>query len=146
MAKSKRKNKARVRNLIILFLIVGILGGMYYYLEIYMQEPGNSGSSAEQAEYILLENNDSTKYEAIVMYNYNVNINHVAKTFYKSNIFWPYIFIENQGEEAIKRNPLDIPKGIILKIPRLTQNEIDLIDSTSVNKAKQLADSILNAY
>ncbi|MDU1904725.1 MAG: hypothetical protein E6772_08075 [Dysgonomonas sp.] len=144
MAKSKRKSKARSRNFIILILIVGILGGMYYYLEIYMQEPGNMGSSEKQSEYILLENKDSTNYEAIVMYNYNVNINYVAKKFYKSNIFWPYIFIENQDEEAVKRNPLDIPKGVILKIPRLADNDINLIDSASVNKAKQLADSILN--
>lgn len=128
----------------ILLLIVGILGGMYYYMEVYLAEPKGSRSPEAQTEYILLENTDSTKYVAVVMYNYNININSVAKTFYSSNVFWPYIFIENRNEESVRRNPLDIPKGVILRIPRLADGEENHIDSASVSRAKQLADSILN--
>lgn len=133
-----------VRNIFILLLIGGILGGIYYYSEIYQNEPGSVNNPESLPEYILLENTDTVKYQAIVMYNYNVNINSVAKTFYNSNIFWPYIFIENKAEESVRRNPLDIPKGIVLRIPKLAENEANLIDTVSVRKARELADSILN--
>lgn len=144
---SKKRNSKRVyKNFTILALFFVIFGGMYYYLNVYMEDSDFNADGANQhiPEYIVLENTDSVKYAAIVMYSNNVNINNIASTFYKSNIFWPYIFIENQHIEEVKANPLDIPKGIVLKIPRMPQSMIDLGNQQTLDKVKMLTDSILS--
>ncbi|MDL2215133.1 hypothetical protein LJC00_02990 [Dysgonomonas sp. OttesenSCG-928-M03] len=141
---SKRKKRSGLKNLMVIALVFIILGGIYYYVNIYMSDPHTVVSSEHQPEYTLLENKDSTKYEAIVMYTNNVNINTLANTFYKNNIFWPYIFIENKDVEGVKRNPLDIPKGVVLRIPKISDNMLDPANPRAVKVAKQLADSILN--
>lgn len=146
MSKSSKRSRKRVyRNFIILGLVFIILGGIYYYVNVYMHDPHSpAGTSEPLPEYTLLENTDSVKYAAIVMYTNNVNINNISNTFYKSNVFWPYIFIENQAAEGVKNNPLDIPKGVVLKILRLPSTTIDPENYEAVEKAKHLADSILN--
>lgn len=143
MGKSKKKS-AIPKNLIIILLLAIIIGGGYYYLDFYMKDPAQTTTSTNQSEYIELENNNPDKYIAIVSYNNNVNINSISTTFYKSNIFWPHIFIANKDIEGVKSNPLNIPKGVILKIPRLWNNDSDATDTAVINKAKHLADSILN--
>ncbi len=128
----------------VIALVFLILGGIYYYVNIYMRDPHTAVVTEHQPEYTLLENKDSVKYAAIVMYTNNVNINTLANTFYKNNIFWPYIFIENQDVEGVKSNPLDIPKGVVLRIPRISDNMLDPANPAAVDKAKHLADSILS--
>jgi len=144
-SRSKKRRKNTIKNLLILALVFIILGGIYYYVNIYMHETPPPPAPERQADYIVLENSDSARYKEIVLYNTNVNINTVSKTFYNSNIFWPYIFIANQDVEGVKNNPLDIPKGSRLKIPRLTENMIDPANEKAIERVKHLADSILNA-
>jgi len=144
MSKSRKSKNGR-KNLIILILVLAILAGIYYYLNIHMREPAPAPPpSLTQEGYILLENLDSINYIAVVTYANNVNINTIANTFYKSNIYWPYIFIENRDVEGVLSNPLDIPKGAVLKIPRLSKRQIDQTDTAMVSKVKHLADSILS--
>lgn len=100
--------------------------------------------SVNQEGYTLLENQDSLRYIAVVTYANNVNINTISNTFYKNSIYWPYIFIENKNVEGVQNNPLDIPKGAVLKIPRLSNRQLDPSDITMVSKVKNLADSILS--
>lgn len=140
----KRKRTSELKTLIKIAAILVVFGGLYYYLKIHKRASDTPSGSSDEKEYVILENTDSIKYNEIVMYNYNVNINNVAKKFYNSELFWPYIFIENKNEEAVRKNPLDIDKGTILKLPNLSSKQLDLSDSISVSKVKALADSILN--
>lgn len=144
MSKSRKRKNGR-KNLIILVLVLAILAGLYYYINVYMKDPAPLiPPSVNQEGYTLLENQDSLRYIAVVTYANNVNINTISNTFYKNSIYWPYIFIENKNVEGVQNNPLDIPKGAVLKIPRLSNRQLDPSDITMVSKVKNLADSILS--
>lgn len=139
------KKKSNLKHLYILVFVVAALAGGYYYIEklekespqTYITAPltGEEGSP----QYSILENTDSVRYQTIVIYNKDVSINDVAETFYDNEVLWPYIYLENKGDIS---NPLDIKKDVVLRIPRLSSVHID--DAKSLNRAKQLADSILS--
>lgn len=143
--RKKHKKKRSYKNIIILIIVALILGGVYYYTNIYMHDPEAVVSQQPSLpKYTLLENKDSTCIAAVI-YNTNMNINDISKTFYKSHVFWPYIFIANQKEPAIIRNPLDIPKGVIIKIPKISDELLNLNNAKSLQRVQSIADSILEA-
>lgn len=140
-SKSRKKKGVGKRQFFILLSVLCILGGGYYLLKKYTKDADLQKSRSDKtSQYILLENNDSIKYLAVVIYRGNVSINNVATTFYKNEIFWPYIYIENKGMIV---NPLNISKEVVLKIPRLSPNILDVNDAASIKIIKNLADSIL---
>lgn len=141
--KSRKKKNSSTKQLFILFLVLCILSGGYYYLKIYSQEEIAPSSTLDNAaQYNLLENNDSINYIAVIIYKNNVSINNIADTFYKNEMFWPYIYIENK---EVIINPLNISKDVVLKIPRLSDKILNIDDTASVRITKNLADSILNS-
>lgn len=142
---SKRRRKRFYKNIITLAVVLAILGGIYFYVEIYMRDPQvATNPGIPQPEYTVLENTDSLNSAEMVIYANNVNINSVAYTFYKSNIFWPYIFLANIDQPSVKDNPLDISAGTILKIPRLSAGMIDLNNPKAIKTVEALADSIFD--
>lgn len=148
MSKSRSsKKKSKLKHVFLLVFVLAFLAGGYYYIEKLERESPQgyvaSPLSGEEgkSQYIILENTDSIKYQAIVIYNKDVSINDVAATFYNSNIFWPYIYIENK---SVITNPLDIKKDVILRIPRLSSKSLSIDDTKSIELAKQLSDSILS--
>ena len=139
--KSRRRKNSKLKQLVILFILALILGGGYYYIkqnENNHYKPSLYNDSDE--EYIEVDIQDSVKYQAVVIYKNNIDINEIAKTFYKSSIFWPYIFIENKD---VIINPLNIESDLLIKIPRLSDSLIDLSNTASIERAKFLSDSIL---
>lgn len=125
-----------------MFLVLFILAGGYYYLKIYSHEEVAVNPSLDKtAQYSILENTDSTKYIAIIIYKDNVSINTISTTFYKNEMYWPYIYLENK---AAISNPLDMGKDVVLKIPRLSDKFLDVNDTVNVRITKNLADSILS--
>ncbi|SHF17767.1 LysM peptidoglycan-binding domain-containing protein [Dysgonomonas macrotermitis] len=147
MSRRSSKKKANLKHIYILLFVVGVLGAGYYYIEKTEKEtpqnyiPAPLTGEVGSPQYTLVENSDSANYEASVIYNENIGINDVAETFYQNSAFWPYIYLENKDQIT---NPLNIPKGIVLKIPRLSAKSINIKDDKSINRAKQLADSILS--
>lgn len=140
---SKKKGSRALRQLILLFFLLIFLGGGYYYLKIYSEDHSAPvDSTLNKAQYVTLENNDSIKNLTVIMYNNNVSINTISETFYKSDIFWPYIYLENK---AVIHNPLNIDADIVLRIPNVSKKLLDLQDTASVNRVKMIADSILNS-
>ena len=148
MSKSKKKSsRATRKNMLILVLVFIILGAGYTYIKYYEKDPSAPVVYTDAGpEYIILENTDSVKYVDIVMYNNNVNINTVAHTFYGNNIFWSYIFVANEKEPGVVSNPLDIPKGTVIRLPRISglKNRDGQLAPEAVEKAKALSDTILN--
>lgn len=138
----KKKKNSSTKQLFILLLVLCILGGGYYYLKIYSHEEVVQNPTLDRtAQYSILENNDSAQYLAVVIYKSDVSINSISATFYKDEMFWPYIYIENRN---VIVNPLNISKDIVLKIPRLSDKLLNTKDTVSVRVTKNLADSILN--
>ena len=141
--KSSRKSNRKLRQLIILAILILIIGGGYYYLRVYTYEPPVTVNNlSDSPQYTLLENKDTLKNKAIVLYHSNVSINTIAETFYKSHIFWPYIYIENK---QVIHNPLNIDAEIVLRIPNIPSRLLDTQDTASMNRVKHMADSILNS-
>lgn len=143
-SKSKSKKKKRtirlIKQLLILFVLFVFLGSGYYYITYHEQRGNQMMQNNQTGEYTEVIVDDSTRYETVVIYKNDVNINTIATTFYKSNIFWPYIYIENKD---VIQNPLNIEKDVLIKIPKLPNSLIDLNNTASIEKAKHLADSIL---
>lgn len=139
---SKKKSSRLLRQLILLLFLIVFLGGGYYYLKIYIENTPPADSTLNKAQYVTLENNDSIKNLAVIMYNNNVSINTISETFYKSDIFWPYIYLENK---QVIYNPLNIDAEIVLRIPNIPKKLLDLQDTASINRVKMIADSILNS-
>lgn len=148
MSKSKKKSNRNLRkNLLILVLVFIILGAGYIYVKHYEEDPSTVTITDENLpDYVILENKDSLKYMTVVMYNHNININAVANTFYGNDAFWPYIFVANEDNPAVKANPLEIPKNTILKLPHLQRwKSMDgNIDPEAIERAKEMGDSLLN--
>lgn len=150
MSKSKsgkRRKSVTKKNLFIVFLVFVILAAGYVYIKkLENEEKKFTPVNTVQTDYEILENNDSINYIAVVIYNQNININTVANDFYGDNNFWPYIFQANEQNSAVKRNPLDIPKGTILKLPRIQgiKDSDGNLRPEAIEKAKQLADTILS--
>lgn len=148
MSRSKSsKKKSNLKHVYILILVLALLAGGYYYIEKLEREipqgytPVPVTNENSNDKYTFLENTDSIKYQAIVIYKQDVSINDIAKTFYNNDLFWPYIYIENK---ELILNPLNIKKDIVLKIPRLSSILSDPDDSINIKRAKFLADSILS--
>ena len=140
---SKRRRFRMLRQLVLLIVLMLFLGGGYYYLKVYSQgSPVVMDSSVNRIQYTTLENPDSTKILAVILYNQNININTISETFYKSDIYWPFIYLENK---SVMENPLNIEADIVLRIPRISDELLNLQDTASVNKVKAMADSILNS-
>lgn len=148
MGRSKSsKKKSNLKHIYILILVLALLAGGYYYIEKLEREipqsytPTPLTDENSNVQYTFLENTDSIKYQAIVIYKQDISINDIAKTFYSNDLFWPYIYMENK--EFIS-NPLNIKKDIVLRIPRLSSILSDPDDSINIKRAKFLADSILS--
>lgn len=145
---SKSKKKSNLKHLYILLFIIIVLGVSYYYIEKMEKNtpqnyvPAPLKGEEGKPQYTFVENTDSIKYEAIVIYDENVGINDVAKTFYNDEKFWPYIYLENKSEII---NPLNIEKDTVLRIPRLSYISMSIDDPNSIAKTKMIADSILSS-
>lgn len=140
-SRKKRKSRRLRRQLFILLFVAFILTGGYFYINYYPKDKAyNITNDEANTEYTLVENHDSLNYKAIVIYHKNIDINTISNTFYKSDLFWPYIFIENKN---VINNPLNIEKDVALKIPRLSDSILNLKNPSSIEHVKLLADSIL---
>lgn len=142
------KKKSNLKHIYILIFVLAVLAGGYYYIEKLENEtPQNyvpaplTKEEGSTLRYAVLENTDSTRYEAIIIYSQDVSISDVSRTFYNNDKFWPYIYLENK---ALISNPLDIKKDVILKIPRLSSVFRNSDESKTLERAKFLADSILS--
>lgn len=140
-AKRKRKNKRIIRQVLILLFLAIFLTLGYKYIN-YQERHLNKEIYTVEGDYVDLEVPDTANYLAVIAYKTDININTISNTFYKSNIFWPYIFIANKD---IIDNPLNIPANAILKIPRLSDTILDLKNTASVKKVHFLGDSILES-
>lgn len=138
--KSRRRKKLIIKQLIVLLILALILGGTYYYIKKNEKHYNPSLYSDSDEEYLEVDIQDSLKYKVVVIYKKNIDINEIAKTFYNSSIFWPYIFIENKD---VITNPLNIEKDMLIKIPRLADSLTDLSNTASIERVKFLSDSIL---
>lgn len=140
MSKRKKKNIIK-RNLPILIIIALIAGGGGYYISHIEQKEIEENQIYQTNEaYHSLENQDSTKYVARILINNEVSILTISEKFYKSKIFWPYIFQENE----IDGNILNISTGTILNIPIIASELLDTTKSEIVAKLKVVGDSLLS--
>lgn len=141
-SKKNRRSSGGRKHLIILFFVLLLLAAGYYYLRIYSHEaPPQANIHTMDVDYTELENNSPDQYISIVVYNTETDLLYISKSFYKSDLFWPYIFLANKPNI---NNPLFIPRDVIIKIPKLTASELNIEDPANVKRVSVMADSILN--
>ena len=140
--RSSRNKKEIKRNYIALIVIIAILvSGIYYIKEIEKNEAYESAKNAPSNElYHVLENNDTINNIKRIELGKNMNILDISQIFYQDKIFWPYIIKLNQHIT----NPLDIPKGTIITVPKVDAEFLDLNATENVARVKTIGDSILN--
>jgi hypothetical protein len=72
-----------------------------------------------------------------------VNLVDLAKENYGNAAFWVYIYEKNQDKLT---SPINIPKGIKLTIPDLSEYNIDIKDSMEIIRANIRSEDILRKY
>lgn len=75
--------------------------------------------------------------------NAGVNLVDLAKENYGNAAFWVYIYDKNQDKLT---SPINIPKGIKLTIPDLSEYNIDIRDSMEIIRANIRSENILQKY
>jgi nucleoid DNA-binding protein len=73
----------------------------------------------------------------------SINLVDLAKENYGNAAFWVYIYDKNQDKLT---SPINIPKGIKLTIPDLSEYNIDIRDSMEIIRANIRSESILQKY
>ncbi|GAB6011883.1 hypothetical protein [Viscerimonas tarda] len=144
MSKKSRKRKSSNKNFIALLVIIVVLvGGIYYIRDLEKKEAYEISLNPQNDEvYHVLENRDTVRYiESIELGQNRINILDLSQDFYGNKVFWPYIFQVNQHIE----NPLDMPKGTVLLIPRVDSLHLDLTATGNVERVRFIGDSILTA-
>jgi len=141
MSKRKKKRNILKKNLPTLIIILLLAGAGYFYIDHIEQKEIKENEIYQSKEaYHLLENKDSVKYLANILIETESSILDLSDKFYKSKMFWPYIFEENE----IKDNILNIQTGAILRIPRIPAELLDTTNAQIVNDIRILGDSLLN--
>lgn len=137
----KKKGIFRKNYIATIVIILLLAGGIYYIKEIEDKERYEISLNGGNNEYYkVLENQDTTRYIVnIELSQHNTNILDLSEIFYSNKIFWPYIFQANKKIE----NPLDMPKGTVLLIPKVDSVLLDINSPETVSRVKSLGNSIL---
>lgn len=140
MSKRKKKKNILRRNLPSIILIAIVAGGLYYYINHLEKQEITENQSYETAEpYHILENKDTALYIESILLNKDASILKISETFYKNDMFWPYIFQANK----IEGNILNLESGTILHIQKVDSEMLDTSNETNVTEIKHLSDSLL---
>lgn len=110
--------------LIAIILVLCIIGTIFY------ENKGNKGN----------EENEEKTVSIITNKNESINLLTLAEKHYGNQVFWVYIYDANQ--EKIK-SPINVPQGIDLIVPDLTEYNINTQDSIEIYLAKIKGDLIL---
>jgi hypothetical protein len=125
-----------------LAIVIALLAGFYYYKKHVIDPEDQSvhNSTASNEPFHILENSDTLRYLESIELGKPMSIMDVSLTFYKNKIFWPYIYRENKNID----NPLNMPKGTILNIPKVKESLLEFTEA-NVEHVGFIGDSILNA-
>ncbi len=137
---SRKKNRISHIKLGIIsaILLVGVLGFIYFN---YTPKQNDIPRHNYFAEYSEIENTDTSRFLRIIEAESNIDFLILAKKYYTSEIFWPYIYQANQ--ESVPDSFI-IKTGTVIKIPKIDKNLIDLSNEQSIDIAKRLAYEIIN--
>lgn len=130
----KAKPKKIKLLLFLLFIIAAFAAGYVYTLEDSKETPPKV---VRDAEFMTVENPDSTKYKTVVSPLNHVEILTVSRIFYGDEAYWSYILQANPEID----NLLNIPTGAVIKIPKIDS----LGTENSLAKAKLLGDKLLSS-
>jgi hypothetical protein len=84
---------------------------------------------------------DKGKEPLSVYQSESVNLPDLAEKYYGNSVFWVYIYDANK--EKLK-SPINVPRGIELEIPDLSEYDVDVNDSLEIRRAILRAELILN--
>lgn len=141
-SRSGRKRKKNIifnkKNFIAILFIAAVAGGGYYYIQDKERKDiGNQHVLAPSVLFHKLENKDTTNFAANIVIEQNINILELSKIFYDKEELWPYILEKNPNIS----NPLDITKGTIIKVPKVSHLATD---EAALTRAKVLGDSLMD--
>jgi hypothetical protein len=122
--------------------IVVVVGIMY---NLYRSNENNKEQVFSPFSLIFteLDNSDTTHFtHTIRIDGADADFYSLSKIYYFHEQFWPYIYNAN---EAVVSDPFEIPEGTIIRIPKLDAELIDYKNPSSINKAKNLVNEIMNS-
>ncbi len=142
----RKKKKVFTKNVVATLIIIVLLTGGYLYIreaEIndFKRPPVINNDHEHRELYYILENRDTANFLEYIILEKNTNILELSKIFYGNEVYWSYIYLKNNKNIS---NPLDIPKGTALNIPRVDSELIDQTNPATLERATVVGDSILN--
>ncbi|MFV0467324.1 MAG: HU family DNA-binding protein [Dysgonomonas sp.] len=134
--------KRSLKNISIVTILVIIFAVVFYFFFVSgnaQQSPPNKMSD-KALLYKETVNNDTAHYASVIETTSDINILRISSQYYGNEIFWGYIFEANKD---VINDPLNIKKGTILKIPKMSAELINDANKLSLQKAKDLSAKIL---
>lgn len=135
----KRKSNLKFISIVTGAIII-IIVLLYYFFSLQTDADKNAAVVGEFTQsFKEIASNDSNYSCQIEVLNES-NIMRISLRYLGAEVFWGYIFDVN---EDVIDDPLNIKKGTVLNIPKLDPALINKNDPISVEKAKDLASTIL---
>lgn len=140
IAAPKRNRESNLIKTCIFALIILAVLGIGYLLLNYSSTTESKDS--KKINFIELDNSDTTHYSYIIIPESDVSLQYISQIYYGNEIFWPYIYKAN---EDFISNSLTIQSGLIIKIPKIEVDLIELHTGKISSIAKDLGDQILQS-
>jgi hypothetical protein len=121
--RNMRRSKKGNAGLVLVFLIILIIFAAVIMINRYTDNPKENSAVIETA------NTNST------------NLPQLAEQYYGNAAYWVYIYENNRHTLS---SPVNIPEGLLLTVPDLRAQGINIKDSIEINKAKILANKLLS--
>jgi nucleoid DNA-binding protein len=92
--------------------------------------------------FIMYADNKKEQQPTLIYQSETLNLPDLANKYYGNSVFWVYIYDANKDKLT---SPVNVPKGVELIIPDLTDYSVDINDSLEIKRAVIRADVILNS-
>ena len=90
--------------------------------------------------YFFLNNREKEPEVSVVQATQSTNLLDLAEESYGNRAFWIYIYDANSDKLT---SPVNIPEGVQLRIPDLSEYNVDVRDSLEIKRANMMSDMIL---
>lgn len=139
---TKNNRKLNLIKTTVIGFVVLIISAILYLLLVNSAKAQNKINFNVENSFIELSNPDSLLYNYVIQSQADVSVQHIAKCYYGNEVFWPYIYYENQSNVD---EMYTILAGTSIKIPRITVNLADVYNGKVLSTAKDMAQKISEA-
>lgn len=135
----KKKGAIVLPIFIALLIIIAIFGVGYLFFENAKVDNNTPITTQVPVAFEELAVTDSVRISYTIIPDKDVSLEYIANHYYGDEIFWPYIYIEN---ENLLANSTIVSAGSIIKVPKLMIDLANYNDGSTTRDAQIFGDEI----